>query len=158
MESRLPFNVLLDEFFSNALEPNATILSEQPSFTPKDMRKYRFDIRKRYNLTPRSLCDVLKAFTMWYAVANAQSPQKAVALQVRFGFRQYGDFCAFTKRTFSMLPSDVIRNPQLAHHNLLKNYPTLAKELFERLQSFKAIQNHSPKPQSVFLDKQRKRK
>ena len=84
---------------------------------------------------------------MWYAVANAQQSQKAVALQVRFGFRQYGDFCAFTKRTFSMRPSDVINNPQLAQHNLLKNYPVLVTELIERLESLKQSQNHSPKPQ-----------
>jgi len=146
MPSYTPFNsfkTLLDDFFSKAIATNTVSLSDLVFFAPKDIRKYRYDIRNLYNLTPRSLCDALKAFTMWYAVANAQQSQKAVALQVRFGFRQYGDFCAFTKRTFSMRPSDVINNPQLAQHNLLKNYPVLVTELIERLESLKQSQNHS---------------
>jgi|GEM_PF-3453418 hypothetical protein len=170
MTSHTSFELFLDNFLSLLITSNSAPFPAPVFFTPKDMRAYRYDIRKQYNLTPRNVSDVLKAFAMWYAVRYTHSPQKAVALQVRFGFRQYGDFCAFTKRTFSMLPSDVIRYPQSAQHNLLENYPVLAKALFDRFESLGATQNHSTKPQHkttaqnhstkpqpVFLDKRRRR-
>ncbi len=152
MTSHTSFEVFLDNFLSSLITSNPAPFPAPVFFTPKDMRAYRYDIRKQYNLTPRSVCDVLKAFAMWYAVTHTHSPQKAVALQVCFGFRQYGDFCAFTKRTFSLLPSDVIRHPHSAQHNLLEIYPILAKDLFDRFESLRESQNHSPKPQPKTTD------